>query len=108
MGCGEEFWNKEAYAIRRMLTETSGPGLGPFALSSSVSMPMRRQAVSCLRDLFQGDDGGWLEDPVLLDRLVSEKLLAVKPRRWHPRAGSGRGGDRPALWLQPRSAASGR
>lgn len=29
-----------------------------------------------LHDLFQGDDGGWLEDPALLDRLVSEKLQA--------------------------------
>ena len=29
-----------------------------------------------LRDLFQGDDGGWLEDPVLLDRLVAERLQA--------------------------------
>jgi len=29
-----------------------------------------------LRDLFQGDDGGWLEDPALLDRLVAGKLQA--------------------------------
>jgi ParB family chromosome partitioning protein len=29
-----------------------------------------------LHDLFQGDDGGWLEDPALLDRLVAEKLQA--------------------------------
>jgi len=28
-------------------------------------------------DLFEGDDGGWLEDPTLLDRLVSEKLQAA-------------------------------
>jgi hypothetical protein len=27
-----------------------------------------------MRDLFQQDDGGWLQDPVLLDRLVAEKL----------------------------------
>jgi ParB family chromosome partitioning protein len=27
-----------------------------------------------MRDLFQQDDGGWLRDPVLLDRLVAEKL----------------------------------
>jgi len=30
-----------------------------------------------LRDLFQGDDGGWLEDPALLDRLVADKLQAA-------------------------------
>ena len=27
-----------------------------------------------MRDLFQGDDGGWLQDAGLLDRLVVEKL----------------------------------
>jgi hypothetical protein len=27
-----------------------------------------------LRDLFEADDGGWLQDPGLLDRLVAEKL----------------------------------
>src|SRR3546814_2293325 len=27
-----------------------------------------------LRDLFQGDDGGWLQDVGLLDMLVAEKL----------------------------------
>src|SRR6266436_958209 len=26
------------------------------------------------RDLFEHDDGGWLQDPALLDRLVIEKL----------------------------------
>jgi ParB family chromosome partitioning protein len=29
-----------------------------------------------LRDLFEHDDGGWLQDVVLLDRLVTEKLKA--------------------------------
>jgi len=29
-----------------------------------------------LRDLFQRDDGGWLQDPELLDRLAGEKLKA--------------------------------
>ena len=27
-----------------------------------------------LRDLFQGDDGGWLQDVALVNRLVAEKL----------------------------------
>lgn len=27
-----------------------------------------------MRDLFEADDGGWLQDPALLDRLVMEKL----------------------------------
>jgi ParB family chromosome partitioning protein len=29
-----------------------------------------------LRDLFEADDGGWLEDVALLERLVAEKLRA--------------------------------
>ncbi len=29
-----------------------------------------------LRDLFEHDDGGWLQDVALLDRLVTEKLTA--------------------------------
>ena len=29
-----------------------------------------------MRDLFEHDDGGWLQDPALLDRLVIEKLKA--------------------------------
>src|SRR3546814_2241574 len=29
-----------------------------------------------LRDLFQHDDGGWLQDVALLDHLVTEKLTA--------------------------------
>ncbi|WP_438800720.1 hypothetical protein, partial [Acinetobacter baumannii] len=30
-----------------------------------------------MRDLFQSDDGGWLQDAALLDRLVGEKLKAT-------------------------------
>ena len=29
-----------------------------------------------MRDLFEHDEGGWLQDPALLDRLVTEKLKA--------------------------------
>ena len=39
-----------------------------------------------MRDLFQEDDGGWLQDPVLLDRLVAEKLEreaeAIRAEGW--------------------------
>jgi ParB family transcriptional regulator, chromosome partitioning protein len=39
-----------------------------------------------LRDLFQEDDGGWLQDAMLLDRLVAEKLEreagAVRAEGW--------------------------
>ncbi|MGQ3099355.1 MAG: ParB/RepB/Spo0J family partition protein, partial [Brevundimonas aurantiaca] len=35
---------------------------------------------SIARDLFEADDGGWLTDPALLDRLVEEKLTAIGQR----------------------------
>jgi ParB family chromosome partitioning protein len=39
-----------------------------------------------MRDLFEADDGGWLQDPALLDRLVAEKLEreadAVRAEGW--------------------------
>jgi ParB family chromosome partitioning protein len=66
-------WNKEPYAIRRMLTETSVRASDRRALLVGVDTYEAAGGV-VLRDLFQGDDGGWLEDPALLDRLVAEKL----------------------------------
>ncbi len=68
-------WNKEPYAIRRMLTETSIRASDRRAVFVGVDAYEAAGGV-VLRDLFQGDDGGWLEDPALLDRLVAEKLQA--------------------------------
>src|SRR5208337_939364 len=40
-----------------------------------------------LRDLFQGDGDGWLQDVVLVDRLVAERLAreadAIRAEGWH-------------------------
>jgi len=66
-------WNKEPYAIRRMLTETSVRASDRRAVFVGVDAYEAAGGV-VLRDLFQGDDGGWLEDPALLARLVCEKL----------------------------------
>jgi ParB family chromosome partitioning protein len=68
-------WNKEPYAIRRMLTETSVRASDRRAIFVGIDAYEAAGGV-VLRDLFQGDDGGWLEDPALLDRLVVEKLHA--------------------------------
>ena len=68
-------WNKEPYAIRRMLTETSVRASDRRAVFVGVDAYEAAGGV-VLRDLFQGDDGGWLENPALLDRLVAEKLQA--------------------------------
>ena len=68
-------WNKEPYQIRRMLTETSVRASDRRAVFVGVAA-YEVAGGTMLHDLFQGDDGGWLEDPALLDRLVSEKLQA--------------------------------
>ena len=68
-------WNKEPYQIRRMLTETSVRASDRRAVFVGVDA-YEAAGGTMMHDLFQGDDGGWLEDPALLDRLVSEKLQA--------------------------------
>jgi ParB family chromosome partitioning protein len=68
-------WNKEPYSIRRMLTETSVRASDRRTMFIGVDAYEAAGGV-VLRDLFQGDDGGWLEDPALLDRLVADKLQA--------------------------------
>ena len=68
-------WSKEPYLIRRMLTETAIRASDRRA--TFVGMVAYEAAGGqVLRDLFQGDGGGWLQDPALLDRLVAEKLHA--------------------------------
>ncbi len=66
-------WNKEAYVIRRMLTETSVRASDRRAVFVGVEA-YEAAGGAVLRDLFQGDDGGWLDNPALLDRLVADKL----------------------------------
>ncbi|QEP30385.1 ParB/RepB/Spo0J family partition protein [Pukyongiella litopenaei] len=68
-------WNKEPYQIRRMLTETSVRASDRRAVFVGLKA-YEAAGGTMLHDLFQGDDGGWLEDPALLDRLVSDKLQA--------------------------------
>jgi len=66
-------WSKEPYQIRRMLTETAVRASDKRAVF--VGVDAYQAAGGCvLRDLFQDDDGGWLQDPALLDRLIAEKL----------------------------------
>jgi ParB family transcriptional regulator, chromosome partitioning protein len=68
-------WNKDPYAIRRFLTEASVRASDRRAVFVGVDAYEAADGV-VLRDLFQGDDGSWLADPALLDRLVAEKLQA--------------------------------
>lgn len=68
-------WQTEPYYIRRLLTETTVRASDKRALFVGIDA-YEEASGYVLRDLFQQDDGGWLQDPVLLDRLVSEKLTS--------------------------------
>ena len=64
------------FAIRRAMTEAKVRAddrrVGFVGLEAYEA-----EGGAVLRDLFTEDGGGWLEDPILLDRLVGEKLTAL-------------------------------
>ncbi|WP_420969352.1 ParB/RepB/Spo0J family partition protein [Bradyrhizobium sp. B120] len=77
----------EPYQIRRMLTENTVRASDRRA--QFIGLDAYEQAGGgVLRDLFEHDDGGWLQDVALLDRLVAEKLkveaetVAVEGWKW--------------------------
>jgi ParB family chromosome partitioning protein len=65
-------YNKEAYRIRRLLTE--GAVRASDKRAQYVAEDYLAAGGAVMRDLFQSDDGGWLQDVALLERLVAEKL----------------------------------
>ena len=68
-------WSKEPYQIRRMLTENTVRASDRRV--QFVTLAAYEQAGGIvMRDLFQDDDGGWVEDVPLLERLVAERLKA--------------------------------
>ena len=68
-------YSREPYQIRRMLTERTVRASDRRV--QFVGLATYEQAGGLvLRDLFQEDDGGWLENVALLDSLVSNKLKA--------------------------------
>ena len=68
-------WNKEPYQIRRMLTETSVRASDRRAVFVGVEA-YESAGGTMLHDLFQGDDGGWLE----VDRGLARSALWLQPR----------------------------
>ena len=66
-------WSKEPHQIRRMLTENAVRASDKRAQFIGIEA-YEAAGGTILRDLFQSDDGGWLQDPALVDRLVAEKL----------------------------------
>ena len=68
-------YSKEPYQIRHMLTERTVRAADKRALFVGLEVYAAAGGV-VMRDLFQQDDGGWLESVGLLDGLVAEKLKA--------------------------------
>ncbi len=69
----QRHYSKQPYEIRRMLTE--GAVRASDKRAQFVGLDDYVEAGGeILRDLFQQDDGGWLQDAALLDVMVREKL----------------------------------
>ncbi|SJZ31540.1 chromosome partitioning protein, ParB family [Enhydrobacter aerosaccus] len=68
-------YNQDPYQIRRMLTERSVRACDKRVRFVGVDAYEAAGGV-VLRDLFEQDHGGWLEDLGLLDGLVAQKLKA--------------------------------
>ena len=66
-------YDKQPYAIRRMLTEGAVRASDKRAQFVGVAA-YEEAGGTVLNDLFQGDDGGWLQDVSLVDMMVAEKL----------------------------------
>jgi len=78
-------WNKEPHIIRRMLTEGAVRATDRRARFVGIEAYEAAGGI-VMRDLFQEDEGGWLQDPALLDRLVAERLAreadAIRAEGW--------------------------
>ncbi|EHK54342.1 ParB/RepB/Spo0J family partition protein [Allomesorhizobium alhagi] len=66
-------YDKQPYVIRRMLTEGAVRASDKRAQFIGIDAYVEAGG-TILRDLFQGDDGGWLQDVALVDMMVAEKL----------------------------------
>ena len=82
----QRHYSKQPYEIRRMLTE--GAVRASDRRAQYVGLDAYVDAGGAiLRDLFQTDDGGWLQDAGLLDLMVAEKLRedaeTVQAEGWH-------------------------
>jgi ParB family transcriptional regulator, chromosome partitioning protein len=78
-------YDKQPYTIRRMLTEGAVRASDKRVQFIGVDAYVAAGG-TVLRDLFQGDDGGWLQDVPLVDQMVADKLKvesdAVSAEGW--------------------------
>ncbi|MEO1200187.1 MAG: ParB/RepB/Spo0J family partition protein [Pseudomonadota bacterium] len=81
----KQHYSKQPYEIRRMLTE--GAVRASDCRAQFIGLDAYIEAGGeILRDLFQQDDGGWLQDTALLETMVGEKLAqeaeAIRAEGW--------------------------
>jgi ParB family transcriptional regulator, chromosome partitioning protein len=78
-------YDRQPYAIRRMLTEGAVRACDKRARFIDIDAYVEAGG-GVMRDLFQGDDGGWLQDIGLVDLMVSERLreeaMKVQAEGW--------------------------
>lgn len=78
-------YDNQPYAIRRMLTEGAVRASDKRARFIDIDAYVEAGG-GVMRDLFQGDDGGWLQDVGLVDLMVSERLreetMKVQAEGW--------------------------
>jgi ParB family chromosome partitioning protein len=78
-------YDKAPYVIRRMLTEGAVRASDKRAQFVGVDAYVGAGG-TVLNDLFQADEGGWLQEPAVLDRLVAEQLEreaeAIRAEGW--------------------------
>ena len=81
----KQHYNKQPYEIRRMLTQGAVRASDHRAEFVGVDAYIEAGG-EVLRDLFEADHGGWLQDAGLLEKLVAEKLEreaeAVREEGW--------------------------
>ncbi len=81
----KDSYTKQPYQIRRMLTEDAVRASDKRAQFIGIDAYVEAGG-AVMRDLFESDDGGWLEDIGLVDLLVTEKLNeeaeAIRAEGW--------------------------
>ena len=79
-------YSRQPYEIRRMLTESAVRASDRRAQFVGLDNYVEAGG-DILRDLFQPDDGGWLQDAGLLETMVAERLReeadAIRAEGWH-------------------------
>lgn len=69
-------WNRQGYYIKRLLTEGAVNANDRRVLYVGVDAYEAAGGI-ITRDLFEADNGGWLQDPALLEKLVQDRLDAL-------------------------------